>query len=453
VLAAFADQGVKSSEAGTQMSIVMRDLQTKAIKNKEAFAYYGMSVFDANGEMRNMADIIENLEVVLGGMSDETKKATLLQMGFSDKSLAATMTLIGMSDRIREYERNLRQAGGTTQKVADDQLTDLQEGWAKASAAATEAGAAMMEAIGPDLNAALTKAAEGIGLLAQGWNLWKRSLEGAREKFVLPGLIEWYSFQDDVDRFFGFEGVNNEFIKEMERVLQKMREIKPVAEEAAEAVEKIPGHIVPAPRVPNRWEIKPTAPPSEEVTKIMDQINRDLLTRGMNGLEVKLFDLENLGASKNILDELRATIEAIKQDDAAKKLAKDQAAYFDDLKRKGNSLKRNMMTPLEEYHQKIQDFRQLLDVGAIGPEMAYRAAEAATDDYYAKTKPKDDKQEEKKELPGMLMRGSAEAWKKIVSSMYGKDKNKAADQTAANTQRTADALDRIENRPVEEVAI
>jgi len=73
-----------------------------------------MSVFDANGEMRNMADIIENLEVVLGGMSDETKKATLLQMGFSDKSLAATMTLIGMSDRIREYERNLRQAGGTT---------------------------------------------------------------------------------------------------------------------------------------------------------------------------------------------------------------------------------------------------------------------------------------------------------------------------------------------------
>ncbi|HUT92919.1 MAG TPA: phage tail tape measure protein, partial [Thermoguttaceae bacterium] len=62
VLAAFADQGVKGSEAGTQLAIVLRDLQTKAIENKAAFTGAGIGVFDASGEMRNMADIIGDLE-------------------------------------------------------------------------------------------------------------------------------------------------------------------------------------------------------------------------------------------------------------------------------------------------------------------------------------------------------------------------------------------------------
>lgn len=122
VLAAFADQGRKGAEAGTMLSIVLRDLQTKAIKNSEAFRAAGVTVFDASGEMRNMADILADLEKKLEGASDQTKKATLLQLGFADKSVAALQAIIGLSDQIREYEKQLRQAGGTTQEVADKQL-------------------------------------------------------------------------------------------------------------------------------------------------------------------------------------------------------------------------------------------------------------------------------------------------------------------------------------------
>jgi len=89
VLAAFADQGTKGADAGTQFSIVLRDLQTKAIKNKDAFAELGISVFDAQGNLNNMGGIIGGLEAALSGMSDEQKKATLLMLGFSDKSVAA----------------------------------------------------------------------------------------------------------------------------------------------------------------------------------------------------------------------------------------------------------------------------------------------------------------------------------------------------------------------------
>jgi TP901 family phage tail tape measure protein len=122
VLAAFADQGIKGELAGTQFSIVMRDLTTKALANGEAFRRFNVRVFDAEGNMRNMADIVSDLEGALDGMSDATAKATLLQLGFSDKSLGALMALMGTSEQIRIYEAALRDAGGTTDEIAKKQL-------------------------------------------------------------------------------------------------------------------------------------------------------------------------------------------------------------------------------------------------------------------------------------------------------------------------------------------
>lgn len=126
VLAAFADQGIKGEIAGTQLSIVLRDLTTKAINNKKAFDDMGIAVFDSNGEMNNLGDIIGNLEVALAGMSDETQKATLLQLGFSDKSLASLQALLGTSEAIKTYEKELRSASGFTENVATKQLDSFE---------------------------------------------------------------------------------------------------------------------------------------------------------------------------------------------------------------------------------------------------------------------------------------------------------------------------------------
>lgn len=122
VLAAFADQGIKGEMAGTQLGIVLRDLSTKAINNKAAFADMGIAVFDSNGEMNNLGDVVGDLEGALAGMSDETQKATLLQLGFSDKSLASLQALLGTSDAIKTYEAELRSASGFTENVANKQL-------------------------------------------------------------------------------------------------------------------------------------------------------------------------------------------------------------------------------------------------------------------------------------------------------------------------------------------
>jgi TP901 family phage tail tape measure protein len=125
VLAAFADQGVKGQTAGTALAIILRDLQTASIKNKDTWKELGVSVFDTNGEMRNMGEIVGDLEGLLKGMSDRQKKVTLAQLGFTDKSQGFLLTLLGSADAIKAYEKELRKAGGTTDEVAAKQLASF----------------------------------------------------------------------------------------------------------------------------------------------------------------------------------------------------------------------------------------------------------------------------------------------------------------------------------------
>jgi hypothetical protein len=105
----------------------MRDLQTRAIKNAGAFKANNVAVFDGTGKMRNMADIVSDLEKALAGTTDKQKKMTLATMGFTDKSMGALTALLGTSDKIRDYETALRKAGGTTKSVADKQMASLTE--------------------------------------------------------------------------------------------------------------------------------------------------------------------------------------------------------------------------------------------------------------------------------------------------------------------------------------
>jgi TP901 family phage tail tape measure protein len=122
VLAVFADQGIKGSQAGTTFNAAIRGLTNGALKNAEAFARLGVEVFDSEGAMNNMADIVADLENGLDGLSVEQQRAELSALGFTEETLAGTLALIGNSEALRDYEKDLRNAGGTVDDVAGKQL-------------------------------------------------------------------------------------------------------------------------------------------------------------------------------------------------------------------------------------------------------------------------------------------------------------------------------------------
>jgi TP901 family phage tail tape measure protein len=122
VLSVWADSGIKGEQAGTALNRVILDLTSKATQNAKAFKANNIAVFDSTGTMRNMADIVQDLEERLDGMSDAQKKATFQQLGFADKSSVYISSLVGQSQAIRDYQEGLENATGFTRDVAAKQL-------------------------------------------------------------------------------------------------------------------------------------------------------------------------------------------------------------------------------------------------------------------------------------------------------------------------------------------
>jgi TP901 family phage tail tape measure protein len=122
VLALFADQGVKGTEAGEKLSIMLRDVTRAAAKNTQGFAQLGLEVLDSEGNLKNMADVVGEFTRVLGPMSDAQAASTLDQLGLTRAVGDSIRLTLGGADAIREYEAALRESGGTTAEVAGKQL-------------------------------------------------------------------------------------------------------------------------------------------------------------------------------------------------------------------------------------------------------------------------------------------------------------------------------------------
>jgi len=122
VLAFFADQGVKGATAGEALNIVLRDVTRAAGKNQDDFEKLGINVLDSEGNLRNMADVVDEFTDLLGPMSDAQQAVTLDQLGLTRSVGNNIRQLLGGGDAIREYEDALREMGGVTDEVADKQL-------------------------------------------------------------------------------------------------------------------------------------------------------------------------------------------------------------------------------------------------------------------------------------------------------------------------------------------
>lgn len=125
VLGVYADAGIKGELAGEKLTIMLRETQNAAMKEKGAWDSLGISIYDNNGKMKNLADVVGVLEGATAGMSDQQKVARFAMLGLRSESIDAIRPLMGMTDKIRSYEKRLRSAGGATEDVAKKQMTSF----------------------------------------------------------------------------------------------------------------------------------------------------------------------------------------------------------------------------------------------------------------------------------------------------------------------------------------
>ena len=176
VLAVYADQGIKGQIAGENLSRVLKGLQINAVDNAEAFADLNIEVFDQEGNMRNLADIVEDVTAAFEPMNDEQKTAALNALGFTARQQDVIKTLIGTEDQIRKYEDALRDAGGITKRVAENQLQSFSAQMSIAKSRIADVGLTLGKELAPAILGVTQFAASAVEVFA--------ALPGPVKRFV-----------------------------------------------------------------------------------------------------------------------------------------------------------------------------------------------------------------------------------------------------------------------------
>lgn len=95
VIAGTSSLFASGSDAGTSFKTFLLALPGNSKPAIEAIKQYGLSFYDAQGNLRSMAEIAEELRTKLGGLNDQTKTDVLKQIFGTD----AMRTAIGLMDQ------------------------------------------------------------------------------------------------------------------------------------------------------------------------------------------------------------------------------------------------------------------------------------------------------------------------------------------------------------------
>ena len=149
VLGLLADNGIKGSEGGTALRNMLLSLSAPTSQAAAELDKLNLDVFDANGNMRSMQDIIGDLGTALAGMSDEEKTQAISAI-FNKRDLKAVNALLGTSaERWNEVGNAVANAGGAASQMAETQLDNMAGSLTLLKSALEGAGIAISDVLAP----------------------------------------------------------------------------------------------------------------------------------------------------------------------------------------------------------------------------------------------------------------------------------------------------------------
>lgn len=117
-LGILADAGIKGAEGGTALRNVLLSLSAPTDKQAKALKSLGIETYDANGNFRNTNDIFEDLNGVLGTMTEQERTAVLSDLFNKVDLKAANALLAGSGDRFEELSEKIRKSEGAAEEMA-----------------------------------------------------------------------------------------------------------------------------------------------------------------------------------------------------------------------------------------------------------------------------------------------------------------------------------------------
>lgn len=126
LLSSMANQGLKGAAAGTALSAIMRDITKKMENGKIAIGDTNIEVMDAQGNYRDLTEILADVEKATEGMGDAERSAALLGTFTSDSLKGLNLVLNEGVESAANFEEGLRNSSGSASEMAKTLNDNLQ---------------------------------------------------------------------------------------------------------------------------------------------------------------------------------------------------------------------------------------------------------------------------------------------------------------------------------------
>ena len=178
-LGILADNGIKGSEGGTALRNIILSLSTPTDKAAKKMKELGLEVYDAEGNMRPLNDIFNDLNGTLNGMT-QGEQLEVLNTLFNKVDLKSANALLATSnDRWAELTNAIDNAQGAAENMAETQLDNLEGDITLFKSALEGTQIAISEGITPSLREFVQFGSQGLSKITEG--LKKGGLEGAMD--------------------------------------------------------------------------------------------------------------------------------------------------------------------------------------------------------------------------------------------------------------------------------
>ena len=162
LLEGMANQGYKGSEAGTAMAAIMRDITNGMKDGAIKIGETSVAVMDAQGNFRDLTDILTEVEAATNGMGDAERAVALSSTFTADSTKGLNLILNEGMDNISGYEEELRGASGSAEEMANIMNDNLSGDVAAMNSAFEELGLKIYDALESKLRAGVQFITNGV---------------------------------------------------------------------------------------------------------------------------------------------------------------------------------------------------------------------------------------------------------------------------------------------------
>ena len=125
-LGILANNGIKGAEGGTHLRNIILSLQNPTDQAGKLMKKLGIEVYDSEGNMRSMNDILGDLNSSMNGMTS-AEKDNIISKIFNKTDLASVNALLANTGSTWDsLQSSIENSAGAAQQMADTQLDNLQ---------------------------------------------------------------------------------------------------------------------------------------------------------------------------------------------------------------------------------------------------------------------------------------------------------------------------------------